>query len=561
MEECSMTINGKNFYGMCISAANALDQNKTAINNLNVFPVPDGDTGINMSLTMNGIKDLKESSQENLSDTAKGISNLILRAARGNSGAILSLFFRGMAKTLEGLTVADSKDIAAAFAAGTEEAYKAVVSPTEGTILTVMRICAEKAVEVTKTRFQGDVAGLFLYMVQVADETLQKTPEMLPILKQAHVVDAGGSGFLTVLTGMLAFLNNDPIPATLLQDKDPEGVSDSADFASFDTENITFGYCTEFILDKAEDFRKEDALSALKKEFMGMGDSLVYIEDEEIVKVHVHTDHPGAVLEKAGQYGAFSKIKIENMRLQHSDLATGNAEAVATAPAAPAAPKVAAPEKKYGFVSVCMGDGIKETFENLGVDKIVFGGQTMNPSTQDIVNAALQVPAEIVFILPNNKNIFMVSEQAAEIVTEKQLIVLHSKSIPQGVATLLAFDESATPEENQEGMEDAMNNVKTLRLTHAVRDTELEGFQITSGKVMALLEGKIVAVEDTDEACIAKLGDIMADAEFITIFYGEDTTEEAALQTQATIQGFNPEAEITLICGGQPLYEYIFSIE
>ncbi len=554
-----MTINGKNFYGMCISAANALDQNKTAINNLNVFPVPDGDTGINMSLTMNGIKDLKESSQENLSDTAKGISNLILRAARGNSGAILSLFFRGMAKTLEGLDVADSKDIAAAFSAGTEEAYKAVVSPTEGTILTVMRICAEKAVEVTKTRFQGDVAGLFLYMVQVADETLQKTPEMLPILKQAHVVDAGGSGFLTVLTGMLAFLNNDPVPSMVMQDNDGDGVSDSADFSTFDTENITFGYCTEFILEKAEDYRKEDALAALKQYLMGMGDSMVYIEDEEIVKVHVHTDHPGAVLEESGQYGAFSKVKIENMRLQHSDLATGNTEAPAPAPKA--APKVAAPEKKYGFVSVCMGDGIKETFENLGVDQIVFGGQTMNPSTQDIVNAALKVPAEIVFILPNNKNIFMVSEQAAEIITEKQLIVLHSKSVPQGIATLLAFDESASPEENTEAMEGALDSVKTLRLTHAVRDTELEGFEITSGKVMALLEGKIVAVEDTDEDCIAKLGDIMADAEFITIFYGQDTDEEAAAETEATIQAFNPEAEITLINGGQPLYEYIFSIE
>ncbi len=546
-----MTINGKTFYGMCISAANALDNNKTALNNLNVFPVPDGDTGINMSLTMSTLKDMVDP-EKSIADTAKNASNLILRAARGNSGAILSLFFRGMAKSFEGLEVADSRDIALAFENGTKEAYKAVVSPTEGTILTVMRVCAERAVEVTKTQFQGDVAGLFLYIVKVAEEAVAQTPELLPILKQAKVVDAGGSGFLTVLNGMLSFLSNAPVQANQPVAAEPQAqVSVSADFASFDTQQITFSYCTEFLLDKKEELRTDDSAMPLRDFLMDMGDSMVFVEDDTLVKVHIHTNHPGAVLEEAVKYGDFSKVKIENMRLQHSEILEESDTQV----------RVAAPQKGYGFVAICMGSGIAQTFRELGADQIIYGGQTMNPSTQDVVDAINQTPATHVFVLPNNKNIFMVSEQAAQIVTDKQVHVLPTSSVPQGIGAMLAFDESATAEELVCAMTEAAHNVKTLSLTHAVRDTELDGVQIKAGQVLALLDKEIAAVADSDELCFDALRDAFAAAEFLTIFYGKDVEEAEAERMQEKIAAYSPNAEITLLAGGQPLYEYIISIE
>ncbi len=544
-----MKINGKTFYGMCISAANALDNNKVALNNLNVFPVPDGDTGINMSLTMSTLKDM-EDPEKSIADTAKNASNLILRAARGNSGAILSLFFRGMAKSFEGLDVADSKDIAAAFENGTKEAYKAVVSPTEGTILTVMRVCAERAVEITKTQFQGDVAGLFLYIVKVAEEAVAQTPELLPILKQAKVVDAGGSGFLTVLNGMLSFLSNSPVLAN--QPVAPtQQAQTAANFSSFDTQEITFSYCTEFLLDKHENLRTEDSAIALRDFLMDMGDSMVFVEDESLVKVHIHTNHPGAVMEEALKYGAFSKVKVENMRLQHSEILEGNEKSI----------QAAAPNKPFGFVAICMGSGICETFRSLGADQIIYGGQTMNPSTQDVVDAINQTPAEHVFVLPNNKNIFMVSEQAAQIVTDKVVHVLPTTSVPQGIGAMMAFDESAEPQDNVEAMTEAASAVKTLSLTHAVRDTELDGVQIGQGQVIALLDKAIVAVADTDEECFEKLSSVFEQAQYLTIFSGKDVTEAEAEHMKDKITAYSHGADITLLSGGQPLYEYIISIE
>ncbi len=545
-----MTINGKTFYGMCLSAANALDNNKNEINNLNVFPVPDGDTGTNMSLTMDAIQSV--SAQDGaVSDIAKSASNLIMRAARGNSGAILSLFFRGMAKGLEGLDVADSRDIAAAFENGTKEAYKAVQTPTEGTILTVMRIAAEKAVEACETRFEGDVAGLLWFIVQSAEDALAQTPEILPILKQANVVDAGGSGFVTMLRGMLAFLKDSPVVR-----KEPvaEATRESADFASFDTGDISFHYCTECIVDKPQNAQQEGNATAFRDYLATVGDSLVFVDDETFIKVHVHTNHPGAVMEEALKYGVLAKVKIENMQMQHSNLIEAQESA------APAAPTTVE-SKPFGFVAVCMGEGMKGIFGDLGVDNVIYGGQTMNPSTQDLLDAIEKTPADVIYILPNNKNIYMVSEQAAQIVEGKKIYVINSASVPQGISAMLAFDENASADDNFDAMQAATQSVTTLSMTHAVRDVELDGIEIKNGQVMALVNGKIKAVCDTDEECMSQMHDLIADAEVITVFYGKDVTEDQAKETEALIASYNADAEIVLVNGGQPLYEYIFSLE
>ncbi len=545
-----MTINGKAFYGMCLSAANALDNDKNEINNLNVFPVPDGDTGTNMSLTLDAVKDVPVQSDA-VSDIAKSASNLILRAARGNSGAILSLFFRGMAKGLEGLEVADSRDIAAAFENGTKEAYKAVVTPTEGTILTVMRVAAEKAVEACETRFEGDVGGLLWFILQSAEEALAQTPEILPILKQANVVDAGGSGFVTMLRGMLAFLQNTPVER---KNPETEAPRESADFSSFETGDIKFHYCTECIVDKPQNAQKEGNAGAFRDYLMNVGDSLVFVDDETFVKVHVHTNHPGAVLEEAMKYGVLAKIKIENMQMQHSNL-------IEAAESAPAAEAVTVATKPYGFVAVCMGEGMKEMFRELGVDNVVYGGQTMNPSTQDLIDAVAKTPAEVIYILPNNKNIYMVSAQACQLIEDKKVYVINTASVPQGIAAMLAFDEEASGDDNFAAMQDATKTVKTLSMTHAVRDVELDGVQIKDGQVMALVDGKIKAVCDSDTACIEEMRALIEEAEIITVFYGKDITEEQAQKTQELLESYNSSAELVLVNGGQPLYEYIFSLE
>jgi DAK2 domain fusion protein YloV len=540
-----MTINGKTFYGMCVSAANALDNNKNEINNLNVFPVPDGDTGTNMSLTMDAIQDVSVQNGA-VSDIAKSASNLIMRAARGNSGAILSLFFRGMAKGLEGLEVADSRDIAAAFENGTKEAYKAVQTPTEGTILTVMRIAAEEAVEACKTRFEGDVAGLLWYIVQSAENALAQTPEILPILKQANVVDAGGSGFVTMLRGMLAFLKDSPVTRIA-----PTETKESADFASFETGDIKFHYCTECIVDKPENAQKEGNATAFRDFLLTVGDSLVFVDEETFVKIHVHTNHPGSVMEEALKYGILTKVKVENMQMQHSSLV----ESTEQAPIAPVE------NKPYGFVAVCMGEGMRSVFTDLGVDNVVYGGQTMNPSTQDLIDAVAKTPADVVYILPNNKNIYMVSEQAAKIIDDKKVYVINSASVPQGISAMLAFDENASSEENFEAMQDATKTVTTLSMTHAVRDVELDGIEIHNGQVMALVDGKIKAVCESDDACMKEMQDLIAKADIITVFYGKDITEEQAKETEALLKTYNGSAELVLVNGGQPLYEYIFSLE
>lgn len=549
------TISGKLFYEMLVSAANSLENNKQQINDLNVFPVPDGDTGTNMGLTISAVLNMQP--QESASDCAAKAANAVLLSARGNSGAILALFFRGFSKATKGHNEISSEVLANAFSIGKEEAYKAVMNPAEGTILTVIRRCAEDAMEM-KDQYADDVAAFLAKLLETAEITLDKTPEMLPILKEAHVVDAGGCGFVTILRGMLAALIGNPVIAIA---PNASGVTpivqEKADFADFNTEDIKFQYCTECIIEKYDCFFGEGKATIFYDRIEELGDSIVFVDAEEIVKLHIHTNHPGLVLELATTFGSFVSVKVENMKNQHSALT----DIAPQAPAEPEAPAIAAPEKKYGFVSVCMGDGIRDMFSDFGVDQIVFGGQTMNPSMQDILDAVNKTPSEIVYVLPNNKNIDMVATQAAEASEEKQVIVIHTKSVPEGISALLVFDETAEAEDNTYAMGEAITHVKSLSVTHAVRDACIDGIAVRSGQSMGLVGGKIRSVGNTNSECVEKLLTYMNDATYITIFYGEDAPEYEADKICNMITEAAPEAEVVLARGGQPLYDYIISVE
>ncbi len=546
-----MKIDGKIFSQMCVSGANALDNNQATINALNVFPVPDGDTGINMSLTMSSVQNL-DSFEGTISDCAMRISNNILRSARGNSGAILSLFFRGFAKSLKGLESADAEDFAKAFEYGTREAYSAVMNPTEGTILTVMRSCAEEALKVVREkRFEGDTIGLFAYLLGVANKSLAQTPEMLPLLKEAGVVDAGGSGFVTLISGMLAALNNHPV---LRERMDDEEEKTAADFADFDTANIKFAYCTECIVDKDDAHKGEGTGADFRPWLADMGDSLVFVDDETFIKFHVHTNHPGEVIEMALSYGPLSMVKVENMRNQHTALMQNEAPAKAE-------PKADAPKKPYGFVAVAVGEGVCNLFRDLGVDYIVPGGQTMNPSTEDVLNAIASVNAETVYILPNNKNIFMVSDRAAELTTDKNVIVIPSAHFTQGFSAMMAFDESAAPGDNAEAMKEMMGMVTTLSLTHAVRDAEIDGLHIKDGQVLGLVNGKVKVTTSTDYEAVNALLNMIDEPAFLSLYTGADATEEETAKIEALLRERYCDAEIVVAKGGQPLYDYVISAE
>lgn len=557
-----MVIDGQTLCDMVISAANALDNNKVTINNMNVFPVPDGDTGINMTLTMVSVRTLNNY-DGTVSDCADKISNMVLRSARGNSGAILSLFFRGMAKSMKGLEVATAADLAKAFKCGTDEAYKAVMKPTEGTILTVMRVCSEKAMErIKKGKYKDDPAGLFAYVLKVGEKTLAKTPELLPVLKEANVVDAGGYGFMFLVRGMLAALRFEPIIA---QNTD-ENLGQQASFADFDTNSITFAYCTECIVIKKKKYLGEGTATEFHDLICGIGDSAVFVDAEDMIKVHVHTNHPGQVIEKALEFGEIETMKVENMRRQHTALVEKNEKTDDTSSDAQEAPEVAAVsapiEKDYGFVAICMGEGVKATFLDLGVDKVVFGGQTMNPSTQDIIDGVNSTPSKYVYVLPNNKNIYMVACQAAEMITEKQVIVLPTKSVPQGISSLIAFNPDADEATNTAEMTAAIENVRTAQVTYAVRDTTIDGMPITSGQLMGLVDGKIICSVDNEQECIAAIGTEFANASYITVFYGAEIDEARAQAAVAILQEkIGSGAEIVLINGGQPIYDYIISAE
>ncbi len=540
-----MKINGRIFRDMAISAANALDNHKEEINNLNVFPVPDGDTGINMCLTMSECRTELKDFDGTLSECAAKLGNIMLRGARGNSGVILSVFFRGFAKSLLGKEEADAVDLAAAMTRGTEEAYKAVMTPTEGTILTVMRVCAEQATATAESTYREDPIGFFRYLLSVAVDTLAKTPDMLPVLKQAQVVDSGGQGFVTILQGMLASLEGTPVQANAGNTVSAPG---AADFSAFDTGDIKYPYCTECIVTKSDHYFGEEKCGKLHKTIMGMGDSVVFIESADMVKLHVHTENPGKVLSEAIRYGSLYTVKVENMRHQHTTLVE---QITPTEPAKP-----------YGLVAVCMGEGIKACFEDLGVDRVVFGGQTMNPSTEDLVHAIRQVGAETVFLFPNNKNIYMAAKQAEEMVTDKRVVVIASKSVPQGISALMAFDESADADTNQTAMTEALAAVRTFSVTYAVRDSVIGEQTIPSGAVLGLAESKIACVADDDFECIGALADRIGDASMVTLFYGEDVSEEDAQRAEQILRcKLDPLCELVSIPGGQPLYHYIISVE
>jgi len=547
-----MRIDAKTLQKMFVSGANALDNSKEAINNMNVFPVPDGDTGINMTLTISAVRTMDDSFATVSSCSAEAAS-LCLRSARGNSGAIFSLFFRGLSKAWKTCDTVGVSELAQGFRMGCDAAYKAVMKPAEGTILTVMRRCAEEAEKaIGEGRFNDDtLIEFFEFIKEAGDVALAHTPEQLPVLKEVGVVDAGGAGFMTALDGMLAALKKNPVILMVKAES-----LQKADFSEFDTESITFPYCTECITEKYPEYEGDEYAEELHELLGTIGDSIVFIEDEKIIKLHVHTDHPGLVLEKAGEYGMLVTVKIENMRNQHSALVASEEETKAAEE-----PKVANPENDYGFVSVCMGRGIFDTFKDLGVDTVIHGGQTMNPSTQDIIDGVRRTPAKCVFVLPNNKNIYLVALQAAKLVKDRQVVVLNTKSVPQGVSAMIAFDPDASLDDNIAQMEAAFGAVTSMSITKAVRSTSIDGVKIKSGQMLGLVNGDIYGVADSTLDCLDLLIEKMESPSFVTVFYGIDVSDEDAETARASIEAACPDAEITVINGGQPLYDFVISVE
>ena len=541
---------------MALSGAALLNNKMEEINNLNVFPVPDGDTGINMSLTMSTVGQAADG--KGVGATADKIAGLMLRSARGNSGAILSLFFRGFAKALKDVDAADADKVVESLKRGTTEAYRAVMKPTEGTILTVMRLSGEEAEKAYLANKEIGIKELFDVVLKGAEDALAQTPEMLPVLKQTGVVDAGGAGFVCVLKGMVAALEGNPYVAEEKKPVEPE-VKGAADFTEFNSEDIKFGYCTECIVDKNEKYRGEDTSGALYEFIKSIGDSAVFVDDEEIIKLHIHTNDPGAVLTKAIEFGSLATVKIENMRNQHTELVADQGTVEASAEEEP---KFAPIEKKYGFVSVCMGEGISAMFRDVGVDNIITGGQTMNPSTQDIIDAVMKTPAEIVFILPNNKNICMVANQASQIITERRVIVIPTETVPQGMSAMIAYNPDAEVDDVVAEMKEAMGMVTSMSVTYAVRDTQIDRFNIKKGQFLGLVEGKIACVSNDSYSCAKQLVRGMTGAMYITVFYGEGVSAEQAEQYGALIsERVGGGCDVAVLYGGQPLYDYVISVE
>lgn len=539
------TINGAAFRQMILNAAASIALHKQPINELNVFPVPDGDTGTNMSMTLSAAAaDLKRTEDPTLEKAAAVAASAMLRGARGNSGVILSLLFRGLSKGLKGKTECDGTTLGQALTEGVDAAYKAVMKPAEGTILTVSRMSAAAAVRAAQENnfFEPVLAAA----VDAARQALAETVNQNPVLKKAGVVDAGGKGWLLILEAMLGVLRGELIDAS---EAEAAETRDAADFSDFATEDITFGYCTEFIVSRDNDGDPE----ALREFLNGMGDSLVLVEDDEIIKVHVHTNNPGVVIEKALTYGALITVKIENMRLQHTEKVMTEAEL---------SPQIAAPEKKYGAVAVCAGDGIASVFRDLGADGIIEGGQTMNPSTQDILVEINRTPAEIVYVFPNNKNIIMAAEQTVAL-TEKTVIVMPSKTIPQGISALLAFDPEGSVEDNTAAMTEAMGNVQTMQITYAARDSDFDGHDIHEGDYLALADGSLFGVDRSISTLLRQLAQKIRDErkEFVTIFYGADIDEKKAGKAQKIFDEICEGVDVTLLRGGQPVYYYLISAE
>ncbi len=558
-------INGDILRDAIISATNNLANNRKQVDDLNVFPVPDGDTGTNMSMTLsNSARELEKLSGATAGKVASVNASALLRGARGNSGVITSLLFRGFAKGMGDDEFVTPQNIAKAFELGVAAAYKAVMKPTEGTILTVARVASEYAKKALNDG--GNELEVFEAAIEGAEVALEQTPELLPQLKKAGVVDAGGYGFVLILKGMLSVMKDGVIiksnsSAEITDDEEEEGSRNAA--GEFETE-ITFTYCTEFIVNRAEDCEKEPA--ELRAYLETIGDCVVVVDDEEIIKVHVHTDHPGNAIENALTFGSLVHLKIENMRDQH-ERAKHDAEQAKKKPAKNIERTETftpvEPTKDVGFVSVSAGDGLAELFKDLGVDTVVSGGQTMNPSTDNILKAIESTPARTVFVLPNNKNIIMAAEQAIPISTRK-VIVLHTRTIPQGITAMLTFDPDAGDNTNAIEMQKAAERIATGQITFAARDSEFDGHSIKKGELMALLGGKITFVDTDLEKTVMKLLKQMVkrDSQFITVIHGQDVTPRQAASIETQIQAkYGSKAEITMINGGQPIYYYIISVE
>ena len=539
------TINGSDFRRLVISAAAAIEINKQKLNELNVFPVPDGDTGTNMSMTIHAAAvDLQKTEDPNLAQAGKVAASAMLRGARGNSGVILSLLMRGISRKLKEAEICDGVLWAQALQEGVDAAYKAVMKPAEGTILTVARLAAAKA------RQAAEENNYFEYVhaaaIEEAKTALAATTDMNPVLKKAGVVDAGGKGWLVALEAMLLALQGEDI---IVPESGQGEVKEAADFSDFDTDDITFTYCTEFIIQRENDNDPEK----LRDFLSSLGDSLVLVDDEEIIKVHVHTNDPGKALHEAIDYGSFVTVKIENMRLQHTEKVMSEQEL---------APKIAEPTKPFGVVSVCVGDGIGDVFQNLGVDGLISGGQTMNPSTQDILEVVNTVPAETVYVLPNNKNIIMAAEQVNAL-TPKNVVVIPSKTIPQGITAMLNFNPEGTNEENIEAMTESLATVDTMQITYAARNSDFDGFMIHEGDYLALYGSALFGTSKDIKVLLKSLAEKVRDEgkDYITIYYGADVKEKHAQKAADIFAEICPDADVNLLRGGQPVYYYLISAE
>ena len=551
-------INGALFQSMVTEGALAITEQKEQINELNVFPVPDGDTGTNMSMTMTAaMNELAKLSEPTLAKAADTTASALLRGARGNSGVILSLLFRGMSKVFKGLAEADGAQLAAAMQEGVTTAYGAVMKPAEGTVLTVSRLAAQRALEAAGE--QNSAEYVLDEAIKTGYSTLAETIEMNPVLKKAGVVDAGGKGYLIILEGMLRSLRGEPVPEV------EDTAEDKADFAAIGDEDITFAFDTVFIVRKTSD----KPLDGLRAYLNSIGDSLVIGEDDEAFKVHVHTDTPGDALNEAQKYGTLELAKIENMRTQAADLAAGR-KAQSTddldtieEELEGGAAAVAAPEKRYGFLAVCAGEGLAAVFRDLTVDRIVSGGQTMNPSTEAILQEVNRTPSEIVFILPNNKNIIMAAQQCVGL-TEKQVIVVPTATVPQGISAMMAVDpDNDDPQAILAAMTEAAANVTTAQITYAARNSDFDGFAINEGDYLALCDGKLLGTDRDLNVLLEKLAQVAVDkdAEFITVYAGEGVTEEDSDRTAQLFAAACPDAEVAALPGGQPVYYYIIAIE
>jgi len=555
------TINGAMFKEMLLFGTVSIAQAQQAINDLNVFPVPDGDTGTNMSLTIQtAAQELKKIEPATVDQAASVTASALLRGARGNSGVILSLLFRGIAKELKGCKEADGAAFAAALQEGVAAAYNAVMKPAEGTILTVSRLAAERAVNAAEEH--NSVEYVIEQAIAQGEITLAQTTDMNPVLKKAGVVDAGGKGFLLILGGMLSALRGEERPELT-----EENAQEKADFAMLNEEDITFTFDTVFIVRKSG-----RSIEPFRRFLDGIGDSLVIGEDDEAFKVHVHTDIPGEALTEAQKYGTLELAKIENMRTQAQQLAAGgkaqstdDLEAIEQELEAAEHENAgeAEPEKDFGFLAVCAGEGLANVFTDLGADGVISGGQTMNPSTESILKEIKKVPAHTVFVLPNNKNIIMAAQQCIGL-TEKTVVVIPTASIPQGVSAMMAVDpDMSDADAIAKAMTDAAQCVSTAQITYAARNSDFDGFDIHEGDYLALLDGKLLGTDRDVSALLDGLSDEAAsrEAEFITIFYGEDVNEEDAHKACDAFTRKCPDAEVNLICGGQPVYYYIISIE